>query len=90
MDHADKLFQHLFGHREIGDYAIFHRADSLDIAGNLSEHLFRFLAHRLNAFLGTGMPVVPDRDDRRFIQNNACIPDIDQRVGRPQIDGQII
>jgi hypothetical protein len=71
VHHPDELLEHLLGDGEIGDHAVLHRADRLDIAGDLAEHLLGFLADRLYRLLAVRPALLADRNDRRLIQNNA-------------------
>src|SRR5580700_5566676 len=60
--------------------------DRLDIAGGAPEHLLGFLAHRedLLAPLDLG-----DRDDRRFVEDDAAPFDIDEGVRRAEVDRHV-
>jgi hypothetical protein len=56
VHHLDELLEHLLGDGEVGDHAVLHRADGLDVAGHLAQHLLGFLADRLMVFLPLGPP----------------------------------
>src|SRR5260364_168473 len=90
MRHLDELLDHLFSDREIGNHAVFHRTNGLDIARNPAEHLFGFLADGLDRFLAIGSPFLPDRDNRRFIEHDAFAAHINERVRSAKINRQII
>ena len=51
MHLADKVLDHLLGNFEIGDDAVAHRADRLDVARRSPEHHFGVVADRPNRFL---------------------------------------
>ncbi len=87
--HFDELLEHLLGHGEVGDHAVFHRADGLDIARHLAQHLLGFLAYGLNGFLAAGAALVADGDDRRLVEHDALAAHINERVGGAEVDGQI-
>ena len=48
----DEVAEHLFGHSEVGNHAVFQRLDDSDTAGRAAQHLLGFLADRLH-FAGT-------------------------------------
>ncbi len=83
MNHFDELLQHLFGDREVGDHAVLHRANRLDVAGHLAEHLLGFLADRLDRALAVGAAFLPDRNDRGLIEHDAFAAHVDQRIRGP-------
>jgi hypothetical protein len=56
VHHADELLEHLLGDGEVGDHAVLHRADRLDVAGHLAQHLLGFLADGLDGLLAVGPP----------------------------------
>lgn len=84
FDHTDQSAEHQFSGVEIGDHTIFQRADRTDILMGFTMHLAGLLtdSHQL-----TGMLV--DRHDRRLIDNDFTVV-YDNRVGRPQVDGQLL
>ena len=90
MNHLDELLQHLLGDGEIGDHTVLHRANRLDVAGHLAEHLLGFLADRLDRALAVGAAFLPDRNHRRFIEHNAFAAHVDQRVGGAKVDCKIV
>ncbi len=89
VHHLDELLEHLLGHREVGNHAVFHRADGFDIARHLAQHGLGFLANRLNGFLSLGAAFVADRDNRWFIQHNAFAAHVNQGVGGAKVNGQV-
>src|SRR5699024_9975925 len=48
MHHAYELLEHLLGNGEVGDDAVFHGADGLDVAGNTAKHFLGLLADGLD------------------------------------------
>ncbi len=80
----DEVIQHLLGDFEVGDDAVFHRFDGDDVARRAAEHLFRFFADRLH-FPG----ILIQRDNGRFVDNNAFSFGIDKRIRGPEIDGKV-
>ena len=68
MHHADELLEHLLGDGEVGDHAIFHRADRLNVAGHLAKHLLGFLADGLNVLFRIGPTLLTDGHDRRLVE----------------------
>jgi hypothetical protein len=89
MDHLDELLEHLLGHREVGDDAVLHRPDGLDVAGHLAQHGLGFLAHGLDGLLALRAAFVADGDDRGLVEHDALAAHVDQRVGGAQVDGQV-
>ena len=51
MHHLDKLLEHLLGNCEVGDHAVLHGANRFNVARDLAQHGFGFVAYSLNAFL---------------------------------------
>ena len=89
VDHLDELLEHLLGDGEVGNHAILHRADRLNIAGHLAQHGLGFLADGLDGLLALRPAFVADGDDRGFVQHDALVTHVDQRVGGTQVDGKI-
>ena len=81
---GDEMPQHRLGHFEVRDHAIFQRAHRHDVAGRAAEHALGFVADGQH-FVGARL----HRDDRRFAQDDALIFDINQRVGRAEIDADV-
>ncbi len=80
----DEVIQHLLGDFEVGDDAVFHRPDGDDVAGRAAEHFLGFFADRFH-FAG----VLVQRDDGRFVDDDAFAFGENQRVGGAEIDGEI-
>ena len=90
VHHLDELLDHLLGDGEVGDDAVLHRADGLDVARHLAEHLLGFLADRLNGLLAVRAAFLANRNDRRLVEDDALAAHVDQRVGRAEIDREIV
>ena len=86
MHLADEVLDHVFGNVEIGDHAIAQRTNRLDVAGRAAQHLLCLVAHGQNLVLAL---IGRDRDHGRFVQHDAAPLDVNQRVGRAEIDGDI-
>jgi hypothetical protein len=56
MHLLDELLEHLLGDGEVGDHAVFHRANHRNAARRLAEHFLGFLADGLDGFFGVGPP----------------------------------
>src|SRR5690606_433717 len=82
----DEVLQHFFGDLEVGDDAVLHRPDRLDIAGRATEHALGFGADGFDRFLTV---VDADGDDRGLVVNNALAAYIKESVGGTEIDGEI-
>ena len=90
MHHPDELLDHLLGDVEVGDHAVFHRADRFNVARHLAEHLLGFLADRQNGFFAIRAAFLTNRHDRRFVKDDALAAHVDQRVRGTEIDRQIV
>src|SRR5690606_27462439 len=89
VDHADELLEHLLGHREVGDDAVFHGPDGFDVAGHAAQHLLGLVANSLDDFLAVGTAFVADGDHRWLVEHDALAPDVDQRVGGTEVNRHI-
>ena len=81
---CNEMPQHRLGHFEIRDDAVLQRPHGDDVGGRAAEHPLGFVAdrqHLVRARL--------HRDHRRFAQNDALILDVNQRVGRAEIDPDV-
>jgi hypothetical protein len=79
------IAQHLFRHVEVGNHAVLHGAYGEHAVRRATEHAFRFEPHALD-LLGFAV----ERDDRRLVEDDALAFHVDERVGRPEIDGNRI
>ena len=89
MDHLDELLEHLLGHGEVGNHAVLHRADRLDIAGDLAQHGLGLAADGLDGLLAVGAAFVADGNDRGLVEHDAFAADVDQRVGGAEVNGEV-
>ena len=81
----DKVHEHLFRGREVGDHAVLHGPDRSDVRRGSAEHVLRVGAHRFD-LPGVGV----EGDDGRFVQDDAaaarkhagvCRAEVDRHVG---------
>ncbi len=84
MHLADEMLDHLLRHLEIGDDAVAHGPDGLDIAGGAAQHHLGVVAHRPDRFLAAAGG--DGGDHRRLVEDDATALHIDQRVRCPKID----
>jgi hypothetical protein len=85
---ADEVLQHLLGVGEIGDHAVLHRAHGGDVPRRAAEHVLGLGAHG-DDDLAAAAVVLLHRDDRGLVEHDAAVADIDEGVGRPQVDGEV-
>ena len=85
MYFLDKMPQHGLGDFKVGNHAVLHGPDGDDIAGRSSDHVFCFETDGLD-FVG----VFIDGDNGRLAQDDALPFDVDECVGRPEIDSHIV
>ena len=83
-DFADEVAQHRFGDQVVGDDAVAHRPADDDAAGRAAEHLPRVRADGHDAVVGRRVG-----DDRRLVEHDAAAFDIDQHVGRAEVDADV-
>ena len=62
------------------------RADGRDVAGRAAQHHLRLVADGEDLLLALDLG---DGDDRRLVQHDAAALDVDQRVGRAEIDRHV-
>ena len=87
MNLMNKMTQHGFGDIKICNHAVSHGANGHNIARRPAQHVLGFLSHSQHPVF---MAVIrTNRDNRWFPQHNALALHIDQRIGRPKINGQI-
>ena len=89
VHHLDELLDHLLGDDEVGDHAVLHRADRLDVAGHLAQHGLGFLADGLDGLLAARAAFVADRDHRGLVEHDALVAHVDQGVGGAEVDRQV-
>ena len=78
------MAQHLLGHVEVGDDAVFERPDGADGAGRAAEHALGLGAHGVDL-----AGAVVDSDDGRLGEHDAAAADIDESVGGTKVDGDV-
>ena len=88
MNFENEMFEHHLCHFKIRYDAIFHRTNGLYIIRGAAQHFLCVSAHRHNS--GSPFQVGLYRDHGRLGQNNASPTHVNQRVGRPEIDGHVI
>ena len=84
---ADPLQQqpdHPLGDLEVGDRPAAQRSHGDDVAGRPPDHLPRLAAGRQHL---AGLAV--EGDHRRLVEHDAAALHVDERVRRPQVDGQV-
>ena len=86
---ADEMLQHLLGDREIGDDAVFQGPNRRDIARCAAEHVLCLGADGLN-HASAAAAVLPDCDDRRFIEHDAVAPRVNKCISGAKVDRQVI
>ncbi len=84
MSLMNEVIEHFLGYVEIRNNAVAQRPDGHDVARCAADHLLGFGADSQD-LLGLFF----DRHDRRFIDDNAAIANIDQGVCCPQVDADI-
>jgi hypothetical protein len=55
------------------------------VSGGPAEHVFGFDSDRDDDFSAPG-GLILHRDDRRFVQNNTALANVNQRVGGSKVD----
>jgi hypothetical protein len=86
----DEVLQHRFGHGEVGDDAVLHRAHRGDIARGTTQHALGVGTDGGNSARAARATILADRDDRRFIEDDSLAAHINERVGRAEIDGNVV
>ena len=82
----NKVLEHFFGYHKICNHAVFHGADSGDVARCTAEHALGFSADSGNHFLRV---VGANGHYRGLVQHDSALTHVDQGVGGAQVDGQI-
>ena len=80
------MLDHLLGDLEVGDDPIAQGADGAKVGRGLAKHQLGVVADR--ADLGHAAAEV-ERDYRWFLDDDAAIANIDNRVGSAEVDGQV-
>jgi hypothetical protein len=89
VHHLDELLDHLLGDHEVGDDAVLHRADRLDVAGHLAQHGLGLAADGLDHLLAVGTAFVADGDHRGLVQHDALVAGKYQGVGGAEVDRKV-
>jgi hypothetical protein len=83
---GDEMLDHLLGDFNVGHDPVAQRSDGADIVGRLAEH-------QLGIVPDCADPLRPvdrlQRDDGRFRQDDALPANVDDGVGRTQVDSQV-
>src|SRR5690606_20139792 len=89
VDHANELLEHLLGHGEVGNDAVFHGADRFNIARHPAQHLLGLAPDCLNDLLAAWPAFLADGNHRRFIEHDTFAPNVNQGVGGTEVDRHI-
>ena len=84
---ANEILDHFLGDVEVGDYAVAHGSNRLNRAGSPADHELGAFAYSQN-LLAPILNLIGD--DRRLVQNNTAPSNINQRIGRSQVDRHVI
>ncbi len=90
MHFADEIFQHLAGNGKIGDDAVLHRADRLNVARSAAQHAFGLHAHSENTAVVARAELLANGDYRGFVQDDAFIAYKNEGIGSAEVDGQVV
>ena len=86
---AFNLLQHALDHLlrdlKVSDNAVLERPDGLDLRVGAFMHLERLVADLSNL-----ARLLVDGDNARLVEHDAFAPDVDQRVGCSEIDGNVL
>ncbi len=88
MRARDEVPEHGLGDLEVGDDAVPQRPDRLDVAGRAPEHLLGFAADGEDLVAAAGVAL--DGDDGGLAGHDALALHVDERVGRPEVDREIV
>lgn len=81
----DEVVQHPLRDFEVGDDAVFHRTNGDNVPRRAAKHLLGFFADRFDLSI-----VLVNRDDRRFVDDDALVLHEDEGIGRAEVDGEIV
>ena len=84
MHLLDEVAKHSFGRVKVSDDTVLERADGHDVARGATDHLLGLGPHRQDA-----TRILIDGDDGRLVENDPAAANIDEGVGRAEIDGHI-
>src|SRR3990170_3852864 len=77
---ADEVAEHRLGDHVVGDDAVLHRPDRVDVARGPPDHLARLLADGHDALR------LRDGHHRGLLDDDPLAEDVDEHVGRAQVD----
>ena len=80
----DEVAEHRLGHLEVGDDAVSERADRTDRRGRSPDHALGLGTDGVDVARG-----VVDSDNGRLEEDDAFTPDIDDRVGGPEVNRHV-
>ena len=84
MNLPDEVFDHLLGHVEIADDSVPERADGDDVCRSPADHALGFGAD-CQDLLGLGIHC----HDARLAYDDAAVTDVDEGVGRAQVNPDV-
>ncbi len=84
MGLLDEIVQHRLGHLKFGDDPVPQRADGDDVGRRPPHHLFGLGADGENP---TAIPL--NGHPRGLVDDNSLAPDVDQGIGRAQVNANI-
>jgi CheY-like chemotaxis protein len=84
MDLPDEVVQHLLRDIEVGDDPVSQGTEDADRARGPAQHGLGLLADCQQRVIG-----LADGHDRGLVEDNALAADVDERVGRAEIDGEV-
>ena len=87
MHFANEVLDHFLGDFDVSDNAIAQRTDRFDRVRRLAHHHLGVIANGFDALDAVNSL---NRDDAGLIEDDALILDVNQRVGRPQIDSHVL
>src|SRR6185369_9348243 len=88
MHLVNKVPEHLFGNVEVCDHPVLHGTDSGDIARGTAEHLLCFHPYGKNLLLAVIQLLYGH--DRRFTDHDPLPFQVDESIGRAQVDRKVI
>src|SRR4051794_3950936 len=80
---ADEMLDHFLGDFEVGDHARAKRPDRAQVVRRLAHHQLRVVADRTHLAHAV---LELESDDGRLAGDNALTADIDDGIGRPEVD----
>ena len=87
MNFLNEVLQHSLCHLKVSYNPVFERSNGSDIAGSPAQHSLGINTYSGDIFL---VVAIANRDDRRFIQYDTLLSNIDQGISRPKVNGKVI